>query len=248
MNFRKTEERSQGYAAPPGRSRSFWAAGFFAVLVFVGVVLCFQLLDDDVERWLESFKDQPLAVPLLAGLYVFKAVTVIVVPQPLTYLLTGLLFSPVPAFLLTLVFLSGEMALDYFLGRRFGKQWLDRLQQWLQGRSRFLDKMLNGNHLQEFLPLYLLRLMPGIPNDPVSLLAGAREAPFGRYFAASLLGAAPKAVAMTLMGSAVHDPLSPRFWVPLLCLAVVFIAATAVKKKLTKPKEETEDDSTQEAG
>ena len=73
--------------------------------------------------------------------------------------------------------------------------------------------------------------MPGIPNDPVSLLAGAREAPFGRYFAASLLGAAPKAVAMTLMGSAVHDPLSPQFWVPLLCLAAVFIAATAVKKK-----------------
>lgn len=66
------------------------------------------------------------------------------------------------------------MALDYFLGRHFGKKWLDRLQKWLRGRSRFLDRMLSGNQMQEFLPICLLRLMPGIPTDPISLLAGAR--------------------------------------------------------------------------
>lgn len=241
-------KRDRTQKGSPGRRRSLWIAAFLALLVFAAVVLCFQLLDDDVERWLETFKDQPVAVPLLAGLYLFKAVTVIIVPQPLTYLLTGLLFSPVPAFLLTLAFLSGEMALDYFLGRHFGKKWLDRLQKWLRGRSRFLDRMLSGNQMQEFLPICLLRLMPGIPTDPINLLAGAREAPFRRYFVASLLGAAPKAVTMTLMGSSAHDPLSPRFWVPLLCLAAICAGATVVKKKLTRGKEGVGHDASEKAG
>lgn len=86
-------KRDRTQKGSPGRRRSLWIAAFLALLVFAAVVLCFQLLDDDVERWLETFKDQPVAVPLLAGLYLFKAVTVIIVPQPLTYLLTGLLFS-----------------------------------------------------------------------------------------------------------------------------------------------------------
>ena len=133
-----------------------WAAGLFAVLVFVGVALCFQLLDDDVERWLESFKRSADGRAPAGRIVCIQgdhgvcrsAAADVSADRPAVLPGSGLL--------LTLVFLSGEMALDYFLGRRFGKQWLDHLQQWLQGRSRFLDKMLNGNHLQEFLPLCLL--------------------------------------------------------------------------------------------
>lgn len=89
---RAGDEAGQNTEGISGPETVLWIAAFLALLVFAAVVLCFQLLDDDVERWLETFKDQPVAVPLLAGLYLFKAVTVIIVPQPLTYLLTGCCF------------------------------------------------------------------------------------------------------------------------------------------------------------
>ena len=117
---------------------------------------------------------------------------------------------------------------------------------------KYLAKRIGRSILTLFvivtLVFCLLRLMPGIPTDPISLLAGAREAPFRRYFVASLLGAAPKAVTMTLMGSSAHDPLSPRFWVPLLCLAAICAGATVVKKKLTRGKEGVGHDASEKAG
>ena len=226
-----------GCLSKKSKRRSLWAAGFLAVILFVAVVLTFQFPGVDMDAFAVQYKNKLAAIPILAGLYLFKTVTVILVPQPAVYLLTGLLFSPVPALLLTLGMLSMEVSVGYFLGKKIGKNWLNRLMNWLQGRSRFLDRAVRSDRLDDFFDLLMLRMLPGMPTDPISLLAGAREGRFSRYFAASVLGAAPKAVAMSLMGSSAHDPLSPEFLIPTGCLIAVFIGTTLIKKRLARQKE-----------
>ena len=76
----------------------------------------------------------------------------------------------------------------------------------------------------------LLRLMPGISTDSVSLLAGAKGLHFGRFFLGSMVGCMPQAVTVTLMGSAATDPLSPGFLIPLAALVIILVATLLMKK------------------
>ncbi|MCI8553396.1 MAG: TVP38/TMEM64 family protein [Clostridiales bacterium] len=227
--------------SPKNQRRSLWPAALLAVVLFTAVVLLLQFPGVNIDDFAAQYKNKLIALPILAGVYLLKTVTVILIPQPAVYLMTGLLFSPVPAFLITLLLLSMEIGAGYFLGKKIGKKWLNRLLNWLQGRSRFLDRALKSDRLDSFSSLMLFRLMPGMPIDPISLLAGARESRFAVYFTASLLGAAPKAVAMSLMGSSAHDPLSPEFLIPMGALAAVFLGAVLIKKRIGKQKEASGD-------
>lgn len=175
------------------KNRPYWILLIAAVLLIVAVILVLRVIDMEPEAFAARFKDSPAAIPAMAGLYLLKAATVVLLPQPLLYLLTGLLFSPLAAFLLTLAFLLLEFSLDYFIGRHFGKKLLDKLLGFLRGRNRTLDRLLDADALDRFGSIAALRLLPGISTDSVSLLAGAQEVKFTRYLLASYVGALPQA-------------------------------------------------------
>ncbi len=243
--MRETNGRNEKPPAAP-RKRSFRTLAILTGLVaaaFVALVLAFQFLNMDLNTLADTYRDTWVVIPLLLGAYLLKACTVVLVPQPLVYLLTGLLFSPVIAFLLTIGFLSMEFSMDYFVGKKFGHRLMEKLTRRLRGRNRFLDKLLDDHTLDNFASIAALRLMPGISTDSVSLIAGAKAIRFGRFFAASMVGCLPQAIAVTLMGSAADDPLSPGFLIPCAVLILVLGAALVVKKRMTsKRKEETTDE------
>ena len=132
-------------------------------VAFIPLVLAIQFLNMDMAAFADRYRNTWQVMPILLGVYLLKACTVVVVPQPLVYLLTGLLFSPVAAFWLTIVFLSLEFTLDYAVGKRFGKKLLDKLFRWLKGKNKFLDRMLDDSRLDRFTSIVLLRLMPCYP-------------------------------------------------------------------------------------
>ena len=107
---------------------------------------------------------------------------------------------------------------------------LDRLR----GRSRTLDRVLQSDTLNNFGTIALLRLMPGLATDPVSFIAGANKVRFRPFFIASMVGCAPQAIAVTLMGSAGQDPLSPQFLIPAGALVIVLVIAMFVQRKFGK--------------
>ncbi len=213
------------------KNRPYWILLIAAVLLIVAVILVLRVIDMEPEAFAARFKDSPAAIPAMAGLYLLKAATVVLLPQPLLYLLTGLLFSPLAAFLLTLVFLLLEFSLDYFIGRHFGKKLLDKLLGFLRGRNRTLDRLLDADALDRFGSIAALRLLPGISTDSVSLLAGAQEVKFTRYLLASYVGALPQAATLTLMGSAAHDPLSPQFLIPMGVFVGVLLVTFLVYRR-----------------
>ena len=216
------------------KNRPYWALLALALVIGAAAVLVFQILDMEPAAFADRFKDSPAAVPAIAALYLLKAATVVLLPQPLVYLLTGLLFSPPIAFALTLGFLLMEFSLDYFVGRRFGKKLLDKLIALLRGRSKILDRLLAAQALDRFRSIAALRLLPGVSTDSVSLLAGAQEVKFSRYLAASYAGALPQAVTVTLMGASAHDPLSPQFLIPMGVFVLVLLGAGIVYRRFSR--------------
>lgn len=212
----------------------FWFGAVAALVVLIALLLVLQLLRMDVNAFAERYKNSLWTIPIVVFLYLLKAVTMVFLPQPLVYLITGLLFSPLVAFLVTVGGLSLEFTLDYFLGRRFGSRLLLPLLDRLRGRSRTLDRVLQSDTLDNFGTIALLRLMPGLATDPVSFIAGANKVRFRPFFIASMVGCAPQAIAVTLMGSAVQDPLSPQFLIPAGALGIVLVIAMFVQRKFGK--------------
>lgn len=212
----------------------FWFGTVAALVVLIALLLVLQLLRMDVNAFAERYKNSLWTIPIVVFLYLLKAVTMVFLPQPLVYLITGLLFSPLVAFLVTVGGLSLEFTLDYFLGRRFGSRLLLPLLDRLRGRSRTLDRVLQSDTLDNFGTIALLRLMPGLATDPVSFIAGANKVRFRPFFIASMVGCAPQAIAVTLMGSAVQDPLSPQFLIPAGALVIVLVIAMFVQRKFGK--------------
>ena len=64
--------------------------------------------------------------------------------------------------------------------------------------------------------VFLLRLAGAAPGDLVSLWLGAAGIPFRAYFLGDLIGSLPRVAAATLLGSALWEIGSPRFWLSLL--------------------------------
>ena len=64
--------------------------------------------------------------------------------------------------------------------------------------------------------VFFLRLAGAAPGDLVSLWLGATGIPFRAYFLGDLIGSLPRVAAATLLGSALWEIGSTRFWLSLL--------------------------------
>lgn len=210
------------------KNRMLWIALLVLVLL-VAVPLVLQVARMDLSG-LEHFKNQWLvAVPIMVGLYLLKSVTVVMLPQPVVYIAAGLLFSPVPALLVTAGCLLLEFTWDYLFARRFAAGVVNRALRWAAKKVKPLDSLMQLGSLNTVGSIALLRLLPGLSTDAVSLLAGTQKVDKRPYYLGSLLGCAPQAVTVTLMGSAVEDPASPAFYVPLIALAATLVATFLVR-------------------
>ncbi len=201
-----------------------------AILVLLAAVpLVLKIARMDLSG-LEQYKNQWLvAAPILLGLYLLKSITVVVLPQPIVYIAAGLLFSPVPALCVTAGCLLLEFTWDYLFARRFATGIVNRVLHWAARKVKPLDSLMKSGTLNTVGSIAVLRLMPGISTDAVSLFAGTQKVDKKPYYLGSLLGCAPQAVTVTLMGSAVEDPTSPEFYIPLIVLAVTLVATFLVR-------------------
>ena len=66
-----------------------------------------------------------------------------------------------------------------------------------------------------WLSVFLLRLAGASPGDVVSLYLGASGTPYGTYLSAGLLGGLPRIACATVLGGALWQPGSGRFWLSL---------------------------------
>lgn len=165
-----------------------------------------RLTAEHITAW--SPRESGLAAVLLLALYAAKSLSV-AFPLSALEAAGGLLF-PLPAALtVNLLGTVTAQIIPFLLGRREQAE-LDTLT----ARHPRLAALRPGDRPGR--AVFLLRLAGASPGDLVSLYLGASGVPLRAYLTGGTLGSLPRVAAATVLGAALWEIGSPRFWLSLL--------------------------------
>ena len=169
----------------------------FGLAILVGLIILVlpHLRAVSVEDIVEN---TPASIPLAALSFLLffsmKAV-VILIPIAVLYTAAGIVFPPVPAFIVAYLGVSLTLSIGYFNGKRLGEEGVEHLLKKYPKLDRYMKKRRhNLNYL-----CFFSRLIP-FPFDLFSMFSGATKIPFLRYLIMSLLGLTPKLILFVLTG------------------------------------------------
>lgn len=136
-------------------------------------------------------------------------------PAFLVTLANGALFGPWWGFLLSWVSLVAAALLCFFLARLFGQDWLER--KISPEKLNRINEIIEKDGLWA---IFLFRLLPFLPFDPLSYALGLSRMSAGKFLLANLLAQLPATLFYALVGAGLAEAeLSP--WLsglPLLIL------------------------------
>lgn len=204
--------------------------GFLAA-IFVAVVLNYdRLVNLDVRALVAAAPGQFTAIAIAVGIFGLKGLT-FVIPASLVYLSVGMAFDTVTAILISVAGIALEVTVTYWFGRALGGEYVTKLLQKVKGG----DKILGMKNTSKFSTVFVVRLI-ALPIDFSSLFFGSMKIPFFRYMIFSVLGIAPRVIALTLVGDSVYKyiPMSLIIKAVIIAVpiaAVVFIIRWAINRK-----------------
>lgn len=177
-----------------------------------------------VERILAYTPENPaLAAIILWAMYAAKSISMVFPLIPLQ-LAGGYLFSPPAAILVNLMGMLICFTLPYWIGRSSGTGAVDKL---LEKHPKLVSMVERQQNSAFFLPLFL-RIAGFLPGDLVSTYLGSIKVSFGPYLIASMLGALPGVISVTLMGASITDPTSPLFLVSVALTAAFALSSILI--------------------
>lgn len=154
----------------------------------------------------------------------------IMIPANVMAVMSASIFGSVKGFILTMIgfFISGTVA--FYLARLLGKDFVESI---LGDKLIKLDSKINKNG---FKILFLLRLPPILPYDPLSYACGFTKIRYKDFIMASLLGVVPETICYSLLGTSYKSPFSIKFLLPILLLVI----SVALSKKIFNKNKEKE--------
>lgn len=174
------------------------------VLIILLVVTGREIEPEDLMRYIPA--GPVLAAAMLLIMYAIKSVSVFLPMLPLQ-LTAGFLFPPVAAVLVNTAGYALGACLSYRRGRKAGAETMDSLLKQHPRLSVFFG---GGGENFVFLS-FLLRVIGMIPMDVTSMYLGYTGVAFFPYLLATVAGALPKVIAISLMGDCITRPSSPAF-------------------------------------
>lgn len=179
-------------------------------------------------------KNEFLAALFIILLFAVKSL-VFIIPIPFLYISSGLIFSPVTAFIVNILGAIVCTAVPYWIGWYSGAGIINRLTKKYP-RLQVLDTFKNEN--QWFLSFFI-RVIGFLPCDAVSVMLGAWKIDFKKYITGTALGMLPGLITTTLIGITITDPRSPKFILSLVLSVLVTVGSIVFYKiylKLRKTK------------
>ncbi len=207
------------------------------LLFLIGVALFFIYLNrdkisnlKDLHSLLEFIKEHGKYAGVCFILIFSLKPILLIIPSAMLSISGGVIFGPIAGFLLNMIgfFISGTLA--FFISRILGKSFVDRI---LKGKIIDLNNNLEKNG---FRVLFLLRLPPVLPYDPLSYTCGLTKIKYLDFIAASLLGVIPETLCYSFMGENILNPFSLKFIIP---LAIIIIATATSGFVFSKTKKLT---------
>ncbi len=174
-----------------------------------------------------------LAAIILVGIYSLKSV-VMIIPAPLLYISAGVLFPPHWALIVTYLGLLCEFRLGYLIGKRSGREKIEKLMD----KNKKLKQFLEMNENRGSISCFFTRLTP-LPLDFASMFFGAIGVHYPVFIIFSLLGVTPKVIPFVLMGDAASNPLSKEFLVPFAISGTIVFCALAVYQRYQREEKDS---------
>ena len=162
----------------------------------------------------------------------------LVFPPAVLFVLSGIVFDDLlTAILVNCVATACSLILPYFLGRFMGKDMVNTLKK----RFKAINKLDSFTDANSFAVVFVFKAGGLMPSDLSSLIFGAMNIPFGKYFIASNLGLLILNVLWSLLGAKgdLSNPLSYLYALPALLFAV---AASVFMSRRQKKKEKLNSD------
>ncbi|MGG7076792.1 TVP38/TMEM64 family protein [Clostridium sardiniense] len=154
----------------------------------------------------------------------------IIIPTNIIAIVGGTLFGPIKGFLLTMAgfWVSGTIA--FYVSRLLGRDFVEGIIG-----NRFI-KLDNNIEKKGFKILFLLRLPPILPYDPLSYACGFTKIKYKDFILASLLGVVPETMCYSMLGKSFSNPFSIEFFVPIAILVIGVISSKRImnSRKQTK--------------
>ncbi|HYF82640.1 MAG TPA: TVP38/TMEM64 family protein [Clostridia bacterium] len=158
-------------------------------------------------RYMKGFSLQQLkaAIESLGGMasVVFivmcTARGLVFIPCGVLSALGGLLFGPLMGTAFTLIGLTAGAAITFYLARSLGKSWAERTLGHKYDRYEgYISK-------DSFYSIFLMRVVPILPFDVVSIIAGMSRARADKYILATLVGSLPGIFVYVFFGDSVRS-------------------------------------------
>lgn len=172
-------------------------------------------------------KDSSTAELLYLLIYAVKPFFFII-PANVVAIVGGTIFGPVKGFILIMIGFWISATIAFYLARFLGRGFVEGLL-----KNKFM-KLDNDMEKKGFKILFLLRLPPVLPFDPLSYACGLTKISYKDFILASLLGVSPESLCYAIMGRSFQSPFTPQFMLPMIFLLVGTLSANFFINKSKK--------------
>lgn len=154
----------------------------------------------------------------------------LIFPPAVLFVISGMVFdNMLTAVLVNFIATAASLVLPYFLGRFTGNDMVGTLKK----RFKAIQKLDDFTDENSFAVVFVFKAGGFIPSDLSSLIFGAMNIPFTKYFIASNAGMLVLNVLWTLVGAKgdLSDPLSFLYALPALLFAIGASVFMSIRKK-----------------
>ena len=211
-------------------------AGIFMLAMVVAMLVVMNKFDISVENAAEIstyISGGTLTIALIIIAFTVVKSFALIFPPAIILAVSGLLFDNVwTAILVNAIAVASSVVLPYFFGRFAGKDLLDTLKERFP-KIKKLDDFAGQN---EFMVVYVVKASGVIPSDLMSVIYGAMNVNFWKFFIASNLGMLPFNVLFSFLANKgdLSNPYTLLYIVPIPVFVVIM---SVIVKKMTQKKE-----------
>lgn len=232
----KTQNKSESKNDKLIKAMQIISFAFMAVMLVVCVIFLKKnnISISNVDALAQYLTGGTMTVIAIIVLFSVVKSFALIFPPAVLFVLSGVVFDNfLTAFLVNVLATACSLVLPYFLGRFTGLDMVNALKK----RFKAIKKLDDFTDANSTAVVFIFKAGGLIPSDLSSLIFGAMNIPFGRYFITSNIGMLVLNFLWTLVGAKgdLTNPLSYLYALPALIFALVAsLALGAYNKKKNK--------------
>lgn len=202
---------------------------FIPLIIMIGLFLFFtinygNISIEDILNFTPS--NYFLTAALIILIYAVKSVSMFI-SLSILYISVGILFPGLWAITINLLGLFVCMSIPYWIGRFSGSALLEKVAE----KYPKINNILEIEEDNEWILVFLIKILGFIPNEPSSLALGSIDIRYGSYITAAVLAKTPSMIATTLLGANINKPGTPEFTWSIIISIIIFIGIGLIYKK-----------------